>query len=204
MNTRIPEFKTALGSDWDKLPQVILDHYDIPNKFDRLVVKGVMDEVQLKPILRLAMPVLRFLGALVARPGKNVPTTLINYITSEKEGMQWERTFHFPDGDETFFTKMVADGSGQIIEYVKFGLGIRLKVWVEDDCLHYLQKSYVLNLFDRLKLPFPNWLGLGTGWIKESVVDQETFRVDFGIDHPLLGKVFGYSGNFKIVEKTTD
>lgn len=198
-----PEFEKALGKDWAELPQVIKQHYDIPGEFTRLQVSGIMEEVKLRPILKLAMPVLQFLGALVAESGRNIPTELINYADGEKSEMKWERTFHFPNRDRTFFTKMVADGEGEIIEYVRFGLGIRLKVWVENDTLHYLQKSYVINVFGVFKLPFPNWLGLGTGWIKERpAAEPEKFTVDFGIDHPLLGRVFAYNGTFEIMEKS--
>jgi hypothetical protein len=197
-----PEFQKALGTDWDKLPKVIIDHYDIPGEYNRLHISGVMEEVTLKPILKLAMPVLKLLGALVAESGKNIPTDLINYADGEKPEMKWERTFHFPNHDRTFFTKMVADGEGQIIEYVRFGLGIRLKVWVEDGALHYHQKSYVINVFNLFRLPFPNWLGLGTGWIKEKpALEEGKFTIDFGIDHPLLGRVFAYNGTFEIASR---
>lgn len=86
----------------------------------------------------------------------------------------------------------------EIIEYVKYGMGIRMALFEENHSLVYKSLGYVLRI-GRLKLPIPNWMILGNATIVERAISDTLLHLDFKIVHPLFGKTFSYAGEFAIV-----
>jgi hypothetical protein len=67
--------------------------------------------------------------------------------------------------------------------------------------LRYDSRGYQWDL-GLLTLPIPDWLLLGTAVIREIPESEETFRVEFTVDHPLWGRTFGYTGRFVLASTT--
>jgi len=192
--------RQALGSEWPKLGTAIRRHYDLPPNTDtQLKVEGIM-EVVLSPIGKLFILVGRLLDALVPFKGQDIPVAVCNWSTPESSAMFWHRTFRYPGkGPIVFHSRMEHAGDNNIVEYVKFGLGMRLQVSTEGETLRYDSQGYQWDL-GPLTLRIPDWLMLGKAVIRETPISEQAFQVSFEINHPLWGRTFGYSGRFEFSE----
>lgn len=188
--------RQALGADWLKLGEIIRRHYDLPPHSDcRFELEGRM-EVSVSPIGRLFVGVGRLFDALVPFPGRDVPVRVCNWSQADSPAMFWHRTFRYPGRKPVVFrSRMAYIGGRDIVEYVKFGLGIRMRLSAEGETLRYDSRGYVWDL-GVVTLPIPDWLLLGRAVIREIAESDERLRVEFAIDHPLWGRTFGYSGRF--------
>ena len=198
MDTR-PVMAQALGEEWEKLHPLVRRHYGIaPGAESRVVMTGEMREVYFS---RRAAPLIhaaRLFGALVAERACAIPVTVINTTRSNDPAMHWHRTFRYPDGRErTFVSRMVHASGNEIIEYVRYGLGIRMALTVEDGALVFESRGFHWGS-RRAGLPIHDLLLLGRSRIVERAVSAEEFEVTFDTLHPLYGRSFGYNGTFRI------
>jgi hypothetical protein len=196
--------RQALGSDWPSLGDVIRRHYDLPPGTDtRLQVDGIM-QVSVSPLGRLFVTAGRLFDALVPFRGENIPVTVRNWSQPDSSAMFWHRTFRYPEKQPIIFrSRMAYAGGEEIVEYVKYGLGIRMRLCAEGETLRYDSLGYQWDL-GPLSLRIPDWLLLGKAVIREIPESAEAFRVEFTIDHPLWGRTFGYAGRFVFRDAAVD
>ena len=83
----------------------------------------------------------------------------------------------------------------EIIEYVRYNLGICMAVSERDGALCYESLGYRWDL-GPLRLHIPDWLLLGKATIIERGLDERTIELSFDIHHPVFGRTFTYSGSF--------
>ena len=202
MSHQKPVIKKALGQQWHKLSTLVQRHYDItPGKPSHMVIKGVMKEVYHSPIAKLFLLPGRLFGALVPYKGKDVPTKVQNWTTSDNhKAMFWHRTLDFKNKPTVIFkSRMEHIRDNEIIEYVRFGMGIRMKMSVENEALIFTSLGYIWQI-GPIKLPIPTWAILGDANIIEKAISDDEFFIDFNMIHPIFGKTFSYSGVFHIEE----
>jgi len=191
-----PVIKKALGENWEKLAEIVKQHYDItPGKPSNMLIKGVMDEVYHSAIAKLFILPGRIFGALVPYKGNNIPTEVRNWTTSDnRKAMFWHRTLAFPGKPPVIFeSRMEHIKDDEIIEYVRYGMGIRMRISVKDSALIFNSIGYVWQL-GKIKIPIPTWAILGNAEIIEKAISDDQFFIDFQIIHPLFGRTFAYSG----------
>ncbi|MEJ2609917.1 MAG: DUF4166 domain-containing protein [Candidatus Thiodiazotropha sp.] len=196
-----PVIKKALGKEWEALADVIKKHYDItPGNNISLTLRGGMSEVYHSNIAKLYLLPGRLFGALVPYRGKNIPTTVKNWTKKNNDkAMFWHRTLHFPNKAPTIFQSRMEHLSGnEIIEYVRYGMGIRMALFEVNHSLVFRSVGYVWKI-GGLTLSIPNWLILGDAVITEKAISKRELHLDFEIIHPLFGKTFSYTGVFTIV-----
>jgi hypothetical protein len=193
--------RQAMGSDWPSLGEVIRRHYDLPPNTDtRMEVEGVM-EVEVSPVGRLFVTASRLFDALVPFPGTNIPVRVRNWSQADSRAMFWHRTFNYPQKRPiVFHSRMEYAGGEEIVEYVKYGLGIRMRLSNEGESLRYDSRGYQWDL-GPVTLRIPDWLLLGKAIIREIPESDEAFRVEFTVDHPIWGRTFGYAGRFVFREQ---
>lgn len=201
METKSPVIAQALGEEWHQLHPLVKRHYGIaPGTKSRVVIEGEMREVHFS---RRAAPLIhtaRLFGALVAERASSIPVQVINTTRHDDPAMHWHRTFHYPDGRvRTFQSRMVHAGGNEIIEYVRFGLGIRMAMSVVDGALLFESRGFHWGNNPAAGLPIPDLLLLGRSRIVERAVTDEQFEIEFDTRHPLYGRSFGYNGTFRIV-----
>ena len=200
LTTGIPVIAQALGSAWDELDPVIRRHYDItPGREQQVVMTGTMTRIDHSWIAKLFLLPGRVFGALIPYRGTDIPATVENRTREDDtRGMSWYRRFQFPRHPETVFQSyMVYAEADEIIEYVRFGLGIRMKLSVEQGSLIYSSTGYQWDI-GRWSLRFPTWLILGAGRIRETGLSDTGFEMDFEMRHPLFGRTFSYAGRFEL------
>jgi len=197
-----PVIKQALGDNWTQLADIVKQHYEItPGASSELTIEGVMDEVYHSTIAKLFLLPGRIFGALVPYKGRNIPTSVRNWTTEDNnKAMFWHRTLDFPDKPPLIFSSRMEHIKGdEIIEYVRFGMGIRMSISVDNGALVFNSKGYVWNI-GGIRLPIPAWLILGDARIIEKATAGNKFYINFEMIHPLMGKTFSYSGTFSITD----
>ncbi|MBT3060442.1 MAG: DUF4166 domain-containing protein [Candidatus Thiodiazotropha sp. (ex Lucina pensylvanica)] len=200
MEQRKAVIEKALGDKWNKLDSIIKLHYGLkPGRDAQLHLRGTMNEVYHSRIGKLFLIPGRIFGALVPYKGMAIPTEVRNWTSrGNKQAMYWHRRLFFPGKDPVIFrSKMECVGKNEIIEYVNYGMGIRLQTHAQNNALHFRSLGYVWKV-GPFTLRIPNWAILGDAEIIEKAVSDRELFVDFNMVHPLFGKTFSYSGKFVI------
>lgn len=202
-NIRQPVIKQALSGSWDQLADIVRKHYDItPGESSKMIIKGVMDEVHHSAIAKIFLLPGRIFGALVPYRGRNIPTEVRNWTSEENhQAMFWYRTLEFPDKPPVIFSsRMEYIKDHEIIEYVRYGLGIRMKLSVDDEgTLVFNSTGYIWKI-GVIRITIPTWLILGDARIIEKSIGGGKFYIEFNMVHPLFGRTFSYSGTFYIAD----
>lgn len=196
---RKPIFQEVLGEDWPRLGEVIRRHYFLrPFSDDYVCVKGTMQEVWHSTLAKFLIPLARVFGALVPYRGADVPIE-VHYNARPDDGtLHWNRVFHFAGRPPFhFLSRMEHAGGNRVIEFVRFGVGMQLKVTAEDGALVFRDDGYIWRLFG-IDVPLPMALLLGRAYVEERPVDAEHFSMRMTLTHPLFGELFRYSGRFAL------
>lgn len=194
----------ALGEQWDLLDNIVKQHYEMaPGTTADVTIHGRMDQVFHSNIAKLFLLPGRIFGALVPYRGRDIPTEVKNWTKEDNlKAMFWHRTLQFPDKPLTEFkSRMEYAGGDEIIEYVKYGLGIRMRMSVNEGALVFTSYGYVWDI-GLARIPIPTWAILGNAQIIERALSDKEFYIDFNMVHPLYGRTFGYSGVFSIHQAT--
>jgi hypothetical protein len=195
----LPVIRKALGSQWHLLHPAVRRHYDIrPDGITRLHLKGTMYEVDHAGIIKPFMWIARLFGALVPYRGRNLPVEVVNSVQPGSGILYWQRHFHFPGKKPfRFISRMEHLRNNEIVEYVRFNLGICMAMSERDGHLCYESRGYLWHL-GHFTLRIPDWLLLGYATIIEHGIDEKTIELEFSIHHPLFGRTFTYSGSFEL------
>jgi len=190
-----PLLQKTLGADWDKLPPVIQRHYrtSITNS---TCVKGTM-EIGYPNYLLPLIALIHLFGGLVLKRGSQIETLVKKTVVAKNNTLFWSRVLKYPDNKKDyFFSKMIYLQDHELIETVRFGFGLRLKVSVEKGNLVFRSNGYIWQC-GKLNLTFPDWLVLGNATIIEAPITNQQFKLDFSISHPLFGLTYWYHGEFQ-------
>ena len=196
---QMPVIARALGAGWNDLASVVRQHYALtPGKVTTCTCVGIMDEIYHARILKPFLWIGRLIGALIPYRGRNVPTTVRNWTTPDSDAMFWYRTFEFLGKRPIVFrSHMQHVENDEIVEYVRFGIGIRMRLSVNNAALLFEDRGYVWKLGPFL-LRLPLGFLLGRARIVETAVDDQTLAIEFDIQHPLFGRTFAYRGRFTL------
>lgn len=146
-------------------------------------------------------------GILVSEKGEMIPTTLV--VTAALDSKQnpiqiWQRRF-FGKKTRKFDVKVVFDPkSKRVIDLVGIGkiLALAWEITCHNDELHINVVQAGIRFSDKfLWIPNPIWpLFLGRETFTQKLVPDkpDEISIDLLITHPILGKVFGYDGQFKV------
>jgi hypothetical protein len=204
MSNHQPIFSSIFGKAWEKLPAVFLKHYaNRPFSDDVVVVEGTM-AVEMSWLASLFAPLLRLSGALVPIAGRDIPVTVTFRSEADSQAFCFDREFRFPGREPYHFrSTMVPMGGDEVIEWMPIGLGWRAAFSWADEQVHLTHRGYAVRLFGRV-FPLPLDFLLGRGEAYEEAIDDSTFRMAMTIRHAWFGKVYGYSGTFRIREMRLD
>lgn len=191
-------FEQVLGDDWNKLGSIIRQHYFLkPNSTDYICVTGEMSEIYHSMAGKLLIPFGMIFGALVPYKGRNIPIDVHYKASVDNANIYWDRVFKFDRGDYHFKSHMEPVKENEVIEFVRFGMGIRLKVTEENSALIFRDVGYIWRLFG-YDLAIPGrWL-MGKIYVEERPLDDQSFSMNMSLSHPLLGELFRYSGVFEL------
>ena len=191
-------FQIVLGDGWDELGSIIQRHYFLkPKSNDYICVSGEMTEISHSRIAKALIPFGLLFGAIVPYQGKDIPTDVHYNSNPNNSNIYWDRVFKFNRGDFHFKSHMEPVKTNEAIEFVRFGLGIRLAVTAENGALVFRDIGYLWRLFGA-DLPIPGkWL-MGNVYVEERPVDETYFSMKMTLTHPIFGTLFKYTGMFQL------
>lgn len=193
-----PVFHDILADDWDNLGSIIRRHYFLkPESKDYICVSGEMSEIYHSWVAKLLIPFGLLFGAVVPYKGKDIPVDVHYTSSPSNSNIYWDRVFKFKSGDFHFKSHMVPVKENEVIEFVRFGIGIRLQVTAENGALVFRDAGYIWRLLG-YDLPIPGrWL-MGKIYVEERPIDDKYFSMKMTLEHPLLGVLFKYNGRFEL------
>lgn len=194
-----PTFKPVFGDDWDKLPPVLRAHYaNRPYSDDEVVVEGVLD-IECHAPLRHVASLMRVMKQIPATTERDVPVIVRFRSDADTSAYHFDRIFRFKAwGPYRFHSRMFPVSGNEVVEVMRFGLGWRMRYSWDGEKVVLAHAGYALRLFGHF-IPIPLGLLLGEGYAQEVPVDERHFDMMTSITHPWWGKVYGYSGRFRIV-----
>ncbi len=192
----IPLIQRALGEDWHTLPTVIQRHYTLmqANNTSSVVVGSMY--VHYPAFARPMVAIARLMGALIDTKSNTLQASVKKWVNNDSGALFWRREIQSADTKTTVFaSRMEYQHGNEVIEFVGFGFGVRLKVFAKNRQLIYQSNGHLwrCKLFS---IPIPDVLFLGHATIIEKAIDDDSFELDFKIIHPLLGKTYEYGGVF--------
>lgn len=189
-------FQSVFGADWDFLPKVMRDHYAVRACSDDLVVvEGTLD-ISVSPLVALLS---RLSGMLVSRSGESVPVTVTFSSGPDSAAFHFDRVFHYPDGDKHFRSRMESVGDGDVVEFMRFGIGWKTAYDWDGKKITLSHRGYVWRVFGAM-IPIPMTLLFGQGHAEETPLSETEFSMWTHTKHPLFGVGFAYSGRFKVTQ----
>jgi hypothetical protein len=197
-------FQKVLGDNWDALGSVIKRHYFLrPFSDDYVCVRGEMSEIHHSWIAKLFIPFGLLFGAVVPYRAKNVPVDVHYNSSRENAHIYWDRVFKFSERKHFHFkSHMEHVQDNEVIEFVRFGVGMRLKVTAENGAIVFRDNGYVWRLFGK-NIPVPIGLFFGSAYVEERPVDEDNFSMKMILQHPIFGVMFRYEGTFGLEETST-
>lgn len=192
-------FEQTLASDWQKLPMVIRRHYDIHSETtDRSCLQGKLCidyPIWITPVIKI----IHLFGGLIDQRGNDISTQVEKWISTDNNILHWHCSLSYPNGKQvTFSSRMIALKDRQLIAFVKYGFGLRLKIFEQNGQLVYKSNGHLWQMAG-FCIIFPDWLLLGYATIFEQAPSEQSFRLDFEIRHPLWGVTYCYKGEFQYV-----
>ena len=195
-----PIFKTIFGDDWEKLPEVMKQHYaNHPFSNDLTIAEGVM-KIESSSMIRALKPLFRLMGTLVPYEGENIPVTVHYRSHPDSKALELDRIFHFPGRKPyRYHSAMYPVEGEEVAEVMRCGLCWRTLFSWRDGKTRMDHRGYGFRVFGKI-IPFPIELLFGRVYAEETPINDRTFSMMMEITHPWMGKIYGYSGTFKITQ----
>jgi hypothetical protein len=93
---------------------------------------------------------------------------------------------------------MVCTSKGELTEFVRFGLGLRLSVSVKNGGLVEEELGYVWRI-GKVPIPIPIRVLLGKSFVEEMPISDSEYQMQWVIRHPHFGETFAYRGRFSLM-----
>ena len=196
-----PILQKVLADSWGDLGSVIRRHYFLkPFSDDSVCVRGVMSEIHHSWIAKLFLPIGLLFGAVVPYRANNVPIDVHYSSCQTNANIYWDRVFKFSESHHFHFrSHMEHLQENEVIEFVRFGVGMRLIVTAEKGAMVFRDNGYVWRVFGK-NVPIPIGLFFGRAYVEERPIDENNFSMKMTLQHPLFGVMFRYEGKFSLDE----
>ncbi len=192
--SRDPDFRRLLGeAAWARLPAAV--QYRFATHAAPCLYPGSM-EVRASWFGLLIAQLCRLIGTPLAPwTGRDVPVD-VTVRAAAGGGMDWDRVYSFEGrAAVTVTSRKVLSPSGDLLEVVRGGLGMRLAVSEEGEALVFRSTGYILQL-GPWTLPIPALLTPGAAWVEHRDLGGGAFRFSLRFIHPLAGETLFQSGVF--------
>lgn len=192
-------FRRILGDEWLKL------HPDIQERFAKnpelgkpLHYHGELSELSCSRFGKflgfMTMPLIK--GALIPFNDQNFPVDIEVYSKKDCPFIFKQRIYRLNGRKPIQFTSYMRESEkGEVLEYVGKGLGMKLKLHVQDGNLHFTSDGYFWDVFG-LRIALPGVLTPGKTFLCHRNDNPSQFNIRIEIKHCLLGRTFAQVGVF--------
>lgn len=198
-------FRRILGDEWLKL------HPDIQGRFAKnpepekpLYYRGELSELSCSRFGKflgfMTMPLIK--GALIPFNDQNFPVDIEVYSKKDCPFIFKQRIYRLNGIKPIQFTSYMRESEkGEVLEYVGKGLGMKLKLHVQDGNLHFTSDGYFWDVFG-LRVPLPGVLTPGKTFLCHRNDNPSQFNIRIEIKHCLFGRTFTQVGVFHDLQHT--
>jgi hypothetical protein len=193
-------FRALLGeADWFKLPPPIRRRFSKRLASGETVVYvGTILETHLSRAGWLLAQALRLIGAPLPT-ARDAGVASVVTVTEETAtgGQIWTRLYarHRTFPQVIHSSKRFAGPTG-LEEYVGYGIGMPLRIEVQDGALVFRSAGYFLEIFGR-RFALPAWASPGALSVTHAELGDGRFRFTLEIVHPLLGLLVRQTAAFR-------
>ena len=198
-------FRQLLSTkDWNALPAAVRARFGKRVKGgESIIYKGYVVKTEMNRAGRLFAQILRIVGAPLPLDGDNAEAPAVVTVTEDADykGQFWSRQYG-PGRQKGHGFPQIIQSSKQfsgptgLEEYIGYGIGMTLRLAVEDEALAFYSDRYFLRLMGR-RLLLPKWLSKlalrvghadhGAGW----------FEFSLNLKHPWLGTLMDQRAMFQ-------
>ena len=195
---QLPIFSDVFENDFRQLPEVIRRHYQLrPFSEDRSRIRGHLDLTSKPPILWFSW-LYRWLGNVPFENQQHVPVEVEFSSRAGEAGFHFIRRFEFLNPYQ-FASRITVRDDGVFQEHMKRGIVWLCRYHWRNGRVELEHVGYQLHLFGvYITLPITFLLGKGVGF--EQPLNEGQFEMMAGIEHPIFGLVFSYSGRFELID----
>lgn len=198
-------YRRVMGREFDELHPRLQEHFSLSAAGGiAAICTGTMERVWRGRIYTLPLLMLGS-GRNITFPetGQNIPFQLENYAYLDsfgRETIAWNRTFYFPHRLRRFDTTMIYSSQrNRLVDYV----GTHQKLAVD---IHPAAENGGMRLRSGAQRFYEGPVGFRLPMLFSGDVDvyewyddvAESFRIRVVASNSILGKLFGYTGSFRI------
>ncbi len=193
-------FRRLVGKDnWHALPLTVQKRFSkkLGTGYSA-IYKGYIQYTRMNTVGRWLAKLLKPIGAPLPLDNDNENQAAVVTVTEDQQGggqfwtRQYGRTSGFPQVIHS--TKRFTGPTG-LFEYVGYGIGMSLKLKVENEALLFLSDQYFLGL-DKWRVALPKWLTPGELTVGHADHGEGWFEFTLKLVHPLFGTLVDQSGMF--------
>ncbi len=193
-------FRSLVGKDnWAKLPETVKRRFSKKLGTGYSVIyKGYIQYTRMNRVGRLLAQILRPLGAPLPLDTDNDNQAAVVTVTEDLNGggQFWTRQYGRQEGfPQVIHSTKQFTGPTGLFEYIGYGIGMSLKLNVENEALNFLSDQYFLGL-GKWRLPLPKWMTPGQLHVGHADHGEGWFEFTLKLVHPVFGKLVDQSAMF--------